>query len=70
MNYLSRPESPCKRDCKFRSAFCRIDCEDYAEYQEKYKQYADAKRKKIEAEGEYLQYIKNIKQKMNKNRRR
>ena len=69
MGYLIKPTSPCKKDCPYRNAYCRADCIDFAEYQEKYKQYYEAKCKKREADSEFYQYKKNIIQKANRKRR-
>lgn len=68
MEFLSRPENPCKRNCPYRDAYCRVDCDDYKEYEEKYKEYTDARRKKQIAEGDYIMYRKELDQRFKKNK--
>lgn len=67
MEFLSRPDSPCKRHCPYREAFCKLDCEEYKEYEEKYKQYYEARQKKRQIEGDYIIYRKDLDTRFKKN---
>lgn len=70
MSYLIRPESPCKKDCPYRDTYCRIDCTDYKEYEEKYKQYSEALNKRRSVEEALILHKKDVLNKNRKSRRR
>lgn len=70
MEYLERPKSPCSKDCPYRSPFCRLDCEEYVEYEEKYRQYNEKKMKHIKKNGEYTQYRKELDKQFKRRRMR
>lgn len=70
MSYLAKPENPCKKDCPFRDTYCRLDCEDYIEFEEKYKQYQEARLKQIKKNGEIVEYRKALNDKFKRRKGR
>lgn len=39
---MNKPKWPCVRDCAHRSAFCRLSCAAYAEYEKAIFEYREA----------------------------
>ena len=70
MSYLQKPENPCKKDCPYRDTFCKLDCEDYKEYEEKYKEFSEAITAARKREEPAIQYRKEILNKQRKRRSR
>ena len=70
MSYLIRPENPCKKDCQYRDTYCKLDCPDYKEYEEKYKQYSEVLNKKRSVEEALILHKKEVLNKNRKSRRR
>ena len=68
MEFLSKPKSPCKRDCPYRDAFCKLDCDEYKEYEEKYRRYNEERKKRQLAEGNYIMYRKELDARFKKNK--
>ena len=71
MNIINeRPKSPCVKECEFRTAVCKCECELYKEYESKYSVYIKQKEKNIAASNELSDYKKGIIQKQLKRRRK
>lgn len=70
MEYIEKPKAPCAQSCPYRGPFCRLDCDEYIEYEEKYKIYRKLKQKKIEANNDYGNYRKMLDAKIKRRKRR
>lgn len=70
MEHLVKPKSPCSKDCPYRDVYCRIDCDEYKEYEEKYMLYNEKKNKSRQKEEPIVQYHKEILTKQRKRNRR